>query len=123
MSTITNIRTIRLTGLPNSIWVELETDEGLTGLGEAWRGTAAVETVIHNEISRYLLGQDSRRIESISRTLLTPYVGFHSASAEVRAASAIDIALWDLYGQRHKIPVHEALGGSWRRRKRNAGSV
>lgn len=114
MSSITNIRTIRLTGLPNSIWVELETDEGLTGLGEAWRGTAAVETVIHNEISRYLLGQDSRRIESISRTLLTPYVGFHSASAEVRAASAIDIALWDLYGQRHKIPVHEALGGAVR---------
>ena len=114
MSIITNIRTIRLTELPNSIWVEIETDEGLTGLGEAWRGTAAVETVIHNDISHWLLGQDSRRIEYISRTLMTPYVGFHSASAEIRAASAIDIALWDLAGKRHGIPVHEALGGAVR---------
>lgn len=58
--------------------------------------------------------QDDRRIEFISRTLMTPYVGFHSASAEVRAASAIDIALWDLFGKHHQIPVHEALGGASR---------
>ena len=48
MSIITNIRTIRLAQFPNSIWVEIETDEQLIGLGEAWRGTAAVETIIHN---------------------------------------------------------------------------
>jgi galactonate dehydratase len=46
--------------------------------------------------------------------LLTPYLGFHSVSAEVRVASAIDIALWDIKGQRHGIPVHEALGGASR---------
>lgn len=114
MSKITKIRTVRLKEIPNSIWVEIETDEQLIGLGEAWRGTAAVETVIHEEISPWLLGQDSRHIESISRTLMTPYVGFHSASAEVRAASAIDIALWDLFGKRHGIPLHEALGGAAR---------
>lgn len=114
MSMITKIRTIRLKQFPNSIWVEIETDEHLKGLGEAWRGAAAVETVIHQEIAPWLIGQDSRRIEFISRTLMTPYVGFHSASAEVRAASAIDIALWDLCGKRHQIPVHEALGGASR---------
>ena len=42
---------------------------------------------------------------------MTPYLGFHSSSAEVRAASAVDIALWDLAGQRHGIPIHQALGG------------
>jgi L-alanine-DL-glutamate epimerase-like enolase superfamily enzyme len=41
-------------------------------------------------------------------------VGFHSAGAEVRAASAVDIALWDLAGKRHGIPVYEALGGAAR---------
>ena len=46
MSIITNVRTIRLEQFPNSIWVEIETDENLTGLGEAWRGTAAIETII-----------------------------------------------------------------------------
>ena len=50
MSIITNVRTIRLAQFPNSIWVEIETDEQLTGLGEAWRGTAAVETINHNDI-------------------------------------------------------------------------
>lgn len=114
MSLITTIRTIRLKQFPNSIWVEIETDEGLRGLGEAWRGTAAIETIIHNDIAPWLMGQDSRRIEFISRTLMTPYVGFHSASAEVRAASAIDIALWDLHGKRCQIPIHEALGGAFR---------
>lgn len=114
MSIIKKIRTIRLKEIPNSIWVEIETDEGLIGLGEAWRGTAAVETVIHEEISPWLMGQDSRRIEHISRTLMTPYIGFHSASAEIRAASAIDIALWDLFGKRHSMPLHEALGGASR---------
>lgn len=34
MSIITNVRTIRLAQFPNSIWVEIETDESLTGLGK-----------------------------------------------------------------------------------------
>ena len=113
-STIKKIRTIRLQGMPNIIWIEIETDEGLVGLGEAFRGTAAVEGVIHGELGPWLIGKDSRQIEFISRTLTTPYVGYHSSGAEVRAASAIDIALWDLFGKRLGIPVYEALGGAAR---------
>jgi len=40
--------------------------------------------------------------------------GFHSASAEVRAASAVDIALWDLAGQRQTVPTYVAMGGGMR---------
>ena len=36
---------------------------------------------------------------------MTPYLGFNSAGAEMRAASAVDIALWDLAGKRHGIPL------------------
>ncbi len=114
MSVITNIRTIRVKEIPNIMWVEIETDEGLKGTGEVWRGAEAVEAAIHGDIASWLIGQDSRRIEFISRKLLTPYVGFHSAGAETRAASAIDIALWDLAGQRHGVPVYELLGGACR---------
>ena len=106
MSKITGLRTVRLAERSNLIWVELATDEGLTGLGETFRGAAAIETVLHDQIAPWLIGRDARRIEAISRHLLTPYLGYHSASAEVRAASAIDIALWDLAGKRHAIPVH-----------------
>ncbi len=113
-ATITALRTIRITERPNLFWLEIETSEGLTGLGEAFRGTQAVEAVLHEQIAPYLLGQDARRIEAISRHLLTPYIGFGSSSAEIRAASAVDLALWDLAGQRHGIPIHEALGGASR---------
>jgi L-alanine-DL-glutamate epimerase-like enolase superfamily enzyme len=119
MSRITNIRTLRIGERPNLIWVEVTTDEGLTGLGEAFRGAAAVEAVIHESVAPMLIGRDARDIEAVSRLLLTPYVGFGASSAEVRAASAIDIALWDLAGQRHGIPVHEALGGKARDRVRS----
>jgi len=114
MSNITCLRTIRIAERPNLIWVEIETDDGLIGLGESFRGAQATEAVIHEQIAPWLLGRDARRIEAVSRQLTTPYLGFHSAGAEIRAASAIDIALWDMAGKRHGIPVHEALGGAVR---------
>jgi galactonate dehydratase len=114
MTTITTLRTIRITERPNLLWLEIETSDGLTGLGEAFRGTQAVEAVRHAQVGPWLEGQDARRIEAISRHLLAPYVGFGSSSAEIRAASAVDLALWDLAGQRHGIPIYEALGGASR---------
>lgn len=114
MSKITKITTTRILERPNIIWAEVETDEGLTGLGEVFRSTTAVEAYIHSDIAPGLIGKDSRQIEALSRMMTTPYIGFHSASAETRAASAIDIALWDLCGKRHGIPVYEALGGAAR---------
>ncbi|MFT8243828.1 mandelate racemase/muconate lactonizing enzyme family protein [Roseomonas sp. BN140053] len=111
MSRITALRSLRLAERPNLLWVEIETDEGLIGLGEAFRGAQAVEAVLHEHVAPWLLGRDARQIEAVSRHLLTPYVGFGAASAEVRAAAAVDLALWDLAGKRHGIPVHEALGG------------
>jgi L-alanine-DL-glutamate epimerase-like enolase superfamily enzyme len=114
MSKIVGLRTIRIAERPNLIWVELETEDGLIGLGESFRGAQATEAVLHEQVAPWLIGRDARRIEAVSRHLTTPYLGFHSAGAEIRAASAIDIALWDLAGQRHGIPVHEALGGAVR---------
>ena len=114
MPNIVCVRTIRIAERPNLIWVELQTDDGLIGLGESFRGAQATEAVIHEQVAPWLLGRDARRIEAVSRHLTTPYLGFHSAGAEIRAASAIDIALWDLAGKRHGIPVHEALGGAAR---------
>lgn len=118
MSKITCIRTLRLPERPKLIWLEIETDEGLIGLGETFRGAATVEAAVHELIAPGLMGRDARQIEAISLELSTPYVGYHSASAEIRAASAVDIALWDLMGQRHGIPIHEALGGACRDRIR-----
>ncbi len=114
MSTIRALRTLRLSKRPNLLWVELATDDGHIGLGEAFRGAAAVEAALHDDVAPWLVGRDARHIEGISRHLTRPYIGFGSSGAEIRAASAVDIALWDLHGRRHGIPVHEALGGASR---------
>jgi len=114
MTAITALRTLRLQERPNLLWLEIQTDDGLCGLGEAFRGATAVEAVLHDQVAPWLLGRDARHIEGISRYLASPYVGFHSAGAEIRAASAVDIALWDLCGQRHGEPVYMALGGAAR---------
>lgn len=114
MTTIRALRTYRLPERPSLIWLELETGDGLVGLGETFRGAAAVETCLHAELAPVLLGRDARQIEGISRQLLTPYVGYNSSGTEVRAASAVDIALWDLAGQRQGVPVYQALGGGAR---------
>ncbi|MGC3986740.1 MAG: mandelate racemase/muconate lactonizing enzyme family protein [Pseudorhodoferax sp.] len=114
MTAIRALRTYRLPERPSLIWLELETSDGLVGLGETFRGAAAVETCLHAELAPFLLGRDARQIEGISRHLLTPYVGYNSSGTEVRAASAVDIALWDLAGQRQGVPVYEALGGGAR---------
>jgi L-alanine-DL-glutamate epimerase-like enolase superfamily enzyme len=114
MSRITRVRTLRTPQRPSLIWVEVETEDGLTGLGETFRGAPTVETMLHEEIAPWLLGRDSAQIEAISRHLLNPYVGFNGSGAEVRAASAIDIALWDLAAQRQGVPLYVALGGGAR---------
>lgn len=114
MPKITALRTIRLPERPKLIWVEIETEDGLTGLGETFRGAQAVEAVLHEQVAPAIIGRAAENVTAISRELLTPYVGFNSSSAETRAASAVDIALWDLAGQRQNVPLHVALGGAMR---------
>jgi L-alanine-DL-glutamate epimerase-like enolase superfamily enzyme len=114
MAKIEALRTLRIKERPNLIWVELETDDGLIGLGESFRGAEAVEAALHEQVAPWLIGRDAQHIEAVSRHLSMPYVGFNSAGAELRAASAIDIALWDLAGQRQGVPVYVALGGGMR---------
>lgn len=108
---ITAIETVQLPHLNNIIWVLVHTDEGLTGLGETFRGADAVATHIHAEIAPQLIGRNPLEIDRISKLLLEPYVGFRSSGVEIRAASAIDIALWDLFGKVASQPVHQMLGG------------
>lgn len=111
MPIITCVRTIRVAEHANLLWVEIETDDGLVGLGETWRGAKTVEAAIHEMLAPQLLGQDPERIEHFSRLFTNPVVGFGCSGAEIRAASAVDIALWDLKGKRHGVPVHNLLGG------------
>jgi len=115
---VTAIETIHVAEYPNILWVEVHTDEGLTGLGETFRGPRAVAAHIHEAIAPYLLGKDPLAIDSHSHRFLNVYVGYGSSGAEIRAASAVDIALWDLWGKATGQPVWQLLGGLTRERVR-----
>lgn len=111
---ITALETIRLSPYDNILWVRLHTDQGLIGLGETFRGAAAVEAHLHADVAPRLVGADPARIDAIAHELTRPYVGFRSSGAEMRAASAVDIALWDIAGQAVGRPIVDLLGGATR---------
>jgi galactonate dehydratase len=97
--------------LPNNLWVRIYTDEGLIGLGETYYLPRAVGAIIHDLFAGLLLGRNALDIENHWNNLfsLVNFCGF--AGAEMRAISAIDIALWDLAGQYVGQPIYNLLGG------------
>ena len=93
------------------LWVHIYTDENLVGLGETCPATAAEKAVVLNDLAPLLLGRDPRDIEALwhDMFLAVQYRGW--AGAEMRALSAVDVALWDLLGRSANLPVYRLLGG------------
>lgn len=115
---VTAVETIQLAEFGNLLWVHLHTDEGLIGLGETFFGADAVAAYIHESAAPQILGKDPLRIDEHSHVLRATYVGFSGSGAEMRGLSAIDIALWDIFGQATGQPIHQLLGGLSRDRIR-----
>jgi len=110
---LAKVETIRLAEFPNLLLVQLHVDEGLVGLGETYFNAQAAEAYIHETAAPYLLGKDPQQIDRHARALQA-YVGYSSTGAEMRANSAIDIALWDLFGQATGQPIYQLVGGACR---------
>lgn len=97
--------------LPNNLWVQIYTDEGLVGLGETYYSPRAVSALIHDAYAPMLIGRDPRDTDNLWGNLFS-FVNFCGhAGAEMRAISAIDVALWDLVGQSMGEPIYNVLGG------------
>lgn len=114
-TTITGITTVRNERRPALLWVIVDDASGNSGLGETFFGPQAVESYIHDSTAAYLLGKDSRAIVAHWSALHRQW-GRSGIGAEARGASAIDMALWDLFAKRHGIRLAEALGGRSRDR-------
>ena len=95
------------------IVVEVHTDTGAVGYGEApptgaitGDTTGAILGALQDHIIKTVVGRDVDDFEDLMLALNKCIVGNTSAKA------AMDMALWDLYGQLYKIPVYKLLGGS-----------
>ena len=112
---ITGIETYPVwNGRRNFLFVIIDTDEGIYGVGEA--GITGKELAVVGVIEHFkpvLIGEDPFRLEHISQVL---YRGgfFPAQRIQTAAISAIDIALWDIKGKALNVPVYELLGGKVR---------
>jgi galactonate dehydratase len=114
---ITKLETIRLEEFGNIVWVRLHTDEEFVGLGETFMGPKAVEAYLHETVAPKLIGENPLEIERLNGKLQN-YLGWRSAGVETRGNSAVDIALWDIFGKAHGRPVYDMLGGRSREKIR-----
>src|SRR5437588_9807086 len=100
------------------IFVQVETDEGLTGWGEitTYPGTIANRTIVAalRELDTFLRGADPTRIEALWHTVLRAFTYVGTRGATTALLSGIDIALWDIKAQALGVPVYELLGGPGR---------
>jgi galactonate dehydratase len=107
---ITALETIRIQEFPNLLWLQVRTDEGVSGLGETFFLAKTVEAYVHEALAQKLLGRDPLEIDRISKDL-TGYLGFRSTGVEMRGNSALDVALWDIFGKVAGQPLAQLLGG------------
>lgn len=108
---IAALETIRSSVNDNLLWLVVETDTGINGLGEAFFAPGAVDAFVHEVIAPLVLGRDATQIGAMNRELTRYPVGYASSGVEMRAAAALDMALWDCLGQLAQLPLHTLLGG------------
>lgn len=111
---ITSIKTAATRGHGMHLWVKIETDAGITGIGECVHGGKQAIAIIQN-LAPKLTGRDPFAIDAIFEEMRRSHVfdgGF--AGALITALTGIEIALWDLKGKALEVPVYELLGGQFR---------
>lgn len=103
--------------MPGLMLLRVHTDaddvdgQPVIGHGETYYIPEAAAAVIHDWMAQRLLGSDATAIESHWRFLYERMTAFGGVGAELRALSAVDLALWDILGQLRGCPIWRLLGG------------
>jgi len=104
--------------MPGLMLLRIHTDDGFVGHGETYYAPHAVASLVHDWMARRLLHSDPLSIEAHWRFFYERASAFGGRGAELRALSAVDLALWDILGQALGCPVWQLLGGKARDRVR-----
>jgi L-alanine-DL-glutamate epimerase-like enolase superfamily enzyme len=95
-----------------ALLVEIETDSGITGLGEAGVGGGVTADVIEKDLAPLLIGEDPLLIEHLWQKMFARTRQYGRRGLVMQAISGIDIALWDIAGKVAKLPVYRLLGAA-----------
>ena len=116
------ITDVKLRFAKHYLFVQVYTDAGIVGLGEAgnWGYLQATADAIL-KFKDYLIGKDPFNIEDFNQNFLRSV--YFRGSVIMSAISAIDIALWDIKGKALGVPLYELLGGKTRDKVRVYASV
>ena len=110
---ITRLKTAVVEANFDWTFVRVETDEGISGLGECFFAPGL--TSILRSLEPLLLGEDPRDVHRLFRKLRLATSGAGSSAGIIyNAISGIEAALWDLLGQSLGVPIHRLLGGKFR---------
>ncbi|MBV9811654.1 MAG: mandelate racemase/muconate lactonizing enzyme family protein [Acetobacteraceae bacterium] len=108
-------------GTRNWLFLHVETDAGVVGVGECSGWPRVIETAVQ-DLKHVVIGEDPAGIERLWQKMLTAIMG-HGMTGTVGfgAITGIDMALWDIKGKVLGTPVHNLLGGKLRDRVRIYG--
>jgi L-alanine-DL-glutamate epimerase-like enolase superfamily enzyme len=94
--------------------VEVLTDEGISGLGEGIGSAKIVATILRGALAELAVGLDPTDIEGVRSQLLDGSVYYERMGSVICAASAIEMACWDIKAKALGVPVYDLIGGRWR---------
>ncbi len=109
---VTQIQTIHFGFCPNVTFVEVTTDTGLVGLGETFYTPRSVTAYLSEVVAPQLMGADPLAIEPFWRGIYDGSHVYGNRGTEMRCLAAVDIALWDIFGQHVNQPIWQLLGGN-----------
>ena len=102
-------------GSRGAAFVLVETDAGITGIGEGLCPEPyIIERIVEEKYAPRLIGEDPLAIERNWQAMLTQDLYWDKKGQGIAAASGVDIALWDVIGKATGRPVGDLLGGTRR---------
>ena len=115
---ITDVKCMIVRGTWDWNLIKIETDAGISGIGEAYWGPG-VKDVVLRQLKPLIIGEDPMNVDKLYTKMLMQSAGAGAiGGVTVTAASGIEIALWDLAGRILETPVCNLLGGRFRDRVR-----
>ena len=115
--------TVPPSGIGGSFWVivKVTTDTGIEGIGECYgipvSGDIAC-AMVEDTFERYIAGEDPHHVETMFRRVYSAGFTQRPDISMMAVFSGIEIAIWDILGKAHAVPVYQLLGGQFHDRLR-----